>query len=189
LAVPPTVTTSPQSKRLQPGMAGEPLHIATWNVRGLCDGTRTAVVKNWTKSLGHPLHIMCLQEIKADHFRLTQALRTILPGYQTAIAPPEGTRGGVAILVHPDISIRQEGTLDFGQAAWAQLTAHGEDFGIVNIYAPSDSARSQALLWHLLSTQLPDDRWIMCGDFKMVENQADTTGTASRLQGREKDSW
>jgi exonuclease III len=132
---------------------------------------------------------MCLQEIKADNFCLKKALRTILPGYQAVTDPPEGTQGGVAILVHPDISIRQEGTLDFGQVAWAQLTAQGEDFGIVNIHAPSDSARARTLLWHILSTQLPDDCCIVCGDFNMVEDQADPTGTASRLQGCKKDIW
>jgi exonuclease III len=133
--------------------------------------------------------VLCLQEIKANDFRLQQALRTILPDYNTVVAPPEGTRGGTAIMVHPEFSIQGKGSLNFGQAAWVQLTAQGEDFGIVSIYASSESAWERNLLWHILTNQLAADRWILCGDFNMVETQEDTTGTASILHGREQDSW
>jgi exonuclease III len=170
-------------------MEGGRLHIASWNVRGLCDTTRTAVVKNWVKSLGHPLHVLCLQEIKANDCRLDRALRSILPNHNYVVAPPEGTRGGTALLVHKDISVQHKGTFDFGQAAWAQLTVKEEDFGIVSVYAPSDSSRERTVLWHILSNQLPADRWIICGDFNMVELPTDTTGTASTIHGREQDSW
>jgi exonuclease III len=98
-------------------MASGSIHVGTWNVRGLCDKNRIAIVKNWVRSLGHPVHVLCLQEIKANDFWLQQALCTILPGYHTAVAPPEGTRGGTAIMVHPDFSIRGQGSLNFGQAA------------------------------------------------------------------------
>jgi exonuclease III len=116
------------------------LHIASWNIRGLCDTTQTAVVKSWVKSLGHPLHVLCLQEIKASDYRLDRALRSILPNHIYVVAPPESTKGGTALLVHKDISIRHKGTFNYAQAAWVQLLAQGEDFGIVSVYAPSESS-------------------------------------------------
>jgi exonuclease III len=147
------------------------------------------VVKNWVKSLGHPLHALCLQEIKTNNYRLDRALRSILPDHIYVVAPPEGTKGGTALLVHKEISIRHKGTFAFDQAAWVQLSAQGEDFGIVSVYAPSESSQERTVLWHILSNQLPADRWVICGDFNMVESQNDTTGTASIIRGREQDSW
>jgi exonuclease III len=135
-------------------MADGALYIATWNVRGLCDKNRTAVVKNWVQILGHPIQVLCLQEIKAGDSLLQQTLRTILPEHHMVVAPPQDTRGGTAILVHLDLSICAKRTFNFGQAAWVQLTAQGEDFGIVSVYAPCNSARERAVLRHILTNQL-----------------------------------
>jgi hypothetical protein len=116
-------------------------------------------------------------------------LQSILPDHNHVVAPPEGTKGGTALLVHKDISICHKGTFNFGQAAWVQLSVQGEDFGIVSVYAPSESTRETTVLWHSLSNQLPADRWIICGNFNILESPTNTTGTASTIRGREQDSW
>lgn len=162
--------------------------VATWNIRGLCDPNRKLIVRQWIKSLTTPPHILCIQEIKGDGFRLDVALRAIFHDYQLVVARPEQGRGGTALLVHPHLKIRAKGILDFGQAAWAQFTHQFGDFGVISIYA-TNLPRECAMLWHILKNQLPIDNLIFTGDYNMVEHKEDSTGTSTQIKGSELDSW
>ncbi|CAM6099079.1 unnamed protein product [Calypogeia fissa] len=169
-------------------MASPDLHLATWNVRGLCSPNRKWMVKNWLQHLKYTIHILALQEIKADAFRLDIALRTILPDFQHLSSAPDEGRGGTALLIHPDFHIHNSGTISLGRAVWAQLEKDGQSFGVVNIYGP-DSARLRASLWHELKLVLPRDNWIFLGDFNMTEHPNDTTGSHNILKGWELEAW
>ncbi|OAE29935.1 hypothetical protein AXG93_773s1760 [Marchantia polymorpha subsp. ruderalis] len=55
------------------------------------------------------------------------------------------------------------------------------DVGFANIYAPNDSL-SRCLLWEALAQNLPQTcRWILLGDFNMVERRADKTCQSAAL--------
>lgn len=73
--------------------------IATWNIRGLCDLNRKHTIHNWLKALPKLPDILCLQEIKANHFRLDHALNFIFPDSNQIIAPSNDTCGGTALLL------------------------------------------------------------------------------------------
>ncbi|CAM6097639.1 unnamed protein product [Calypogeia fissa] len=97
-------------------MASLDFNIASWNVRGLCSPYRKWVVRNWFQNLKIPMSVVALQEIKADAFRLDIALRTILPDYQHLSSAPDQGKGGCALLIHPDFTIRNSGSLSLGKA-------------------------------------------------------------------------
>ncbi|CAM6124136.1 unnamed protein product [Calypogeia fissa] len=169
-------------------MAPPTFNIASWNVCGLCTPNRKWFIRNWLRQLPFPLSIVALQEIKADHFRLDVALRTILPDFQHISSAPNDGKGGTALLIHPDFTLRQSGIVDQGRAVWAQLEKDGVTFAVLNVYGPG-SPRGRALLWNELLTTLPRDNWIICGDFNMTEEPADTTGGSNLLRGWELEAW
>lgn len=131
---------------------------------------------------------MALQEIKADQFRLNLAFRSILPEYHPLSAEPDEGKGGTALLIHPALGIRSSGHLDRGRTVWAQLQLGEYLFGIVSIYAPNKS-RDRAVLWTDLKQQLPQDHWIVAGDFNMIKSNIDSMGHSSRLRGSEAEAW
>lgn len=117
--------------------------------------------------------ILDLQEVKADPFRLDVALRVILPNFTHLSSPPDGGRGGTAILISPRIRVLSSGWLDFGRAVWFQASLEKFRFGLICVYAPN-SPRERALLWEELKSVLPLDNWIMCEDFNMTEDRQDS---------------
>jgi hypothetical protein len=53
--------------------------------------------------------------------------------------------------------------------------------GFINVYAPNDSG-ARCELWTTLAIELPQaDRWILLGDFNMVENRQDKSNACGRL--------
>lgn len=79
------------------------------------------MVRNWISTLARPPDIVCLQETKADLFRLDLALNHIFSGTQQIIAPATNTRGGIAILISPSLVILSSGLYHDNQAAWVTL--------------------------------------------------------------------
>lgn len=68
-------------------------------------------VRSWLNSLPKAPDVLCLQEIKANHFRLEQSLNFIYPNSNQIIAPPISTCGGIALLLSPTLSIISSGTI------------------------------------------------------------------------------
>ncbi|CAM6124990.1 unnamed protein product [Calypogeia fissa] len=168
-------------------MAAATLNLASWNVRGLCSPNRKWMVHNWIRQMKIPLHVVALQEIKADAFKLDVTLRTILPDYHHLSSSLDQGKGATALLIHPDFTMRKSDSLSLGRAILPLLEKDGEAFGILNIYGP-DSSRLRALMWHELKLALSQDNWLICGDFNMTERPEDTTGGHNLLRGREQ-AW
>ncbi|KAG0558298.1 hypothetical protein KC19_10G017200, partial [Ceratodon purpureus] len=86
--------------------------------------------------------------------------------------------GGVITLVHPRWSTKlgASGSCLDNRAHWFILQGiPGGDVGFVNIYVPNDSP-TRCLLWETLARDLPpQSRWILLGDFNIVEHRADKT--------------
>ncbi|CAM6096789.1 unnamed protein product [Calypogeia fissa] len=141
-------------------MAPSELNLATWNVQGLYSPNgspnRKWIVRTWLKQVKISISILALQEIKANSFRLDEALCTILPNFQHLSFAPDNGKGGIALLIHLDLFIKTFVSLELGRAVWAQLEKDGEHFGVVSIYG-LDSARKRAQLWHELKLALPRD--------------------------------
>lgn len=56
-----------------------------------------------------------------------------------------------------------------GRATWGQFQLETMTISIVVVYAPSNSARTRAYLWHQLKGVLPDGQWVILGDFNMTK--------------------
>lgn len=68
------------------------------------------------------------------------------------------------------------GSVLVNRAQWVILRGiPGGDLGIINIYAPNDIVE-RCQLWETLIQELPTScRWILAGDFNMVETRQDKT--------------
>lgn len=164
------------------------INIVSWNVCGLCEPDRRYVVKHWIKEQRPLVDIVALRELKADQFRLDMALRTILPGFQHLTSAPEAGRDGTALLISPSLKVVASGSPDFGRAVWARIVSGETTFGIICIYAPN-SSNERALLWHEVTSSLPQDNWICCGDFNMTEQRLDSSGPSPLIRGKEAEFW
>lgn len=87
-------------------------------------------------------------------------------------------------LVHPRWarSVSAHGAILHNRAFWLIFQGlAGGDVGIVNIYAPTDSPY-RCIFWEAIPQELPQScRWVLVGDFNMVENRGDTTRQSGAL--------
>lgn len=79
-------------------------------------------------------------------------------------------KGGLALLYHPSLTLKNLGTLALGQTAWAQLEIGSSIISIAIIYASISSSRECTFLWHQLKALLQDGQWIFLGDFNMTKD-------------------
>ena len=102
-------------------------------------------------------------------------------------------RGGICSILHEKLAplVSGHGSILNNRAFWFRLKwLPGGDLGILNLYAPNDT-RERTLLWQELSDRLPSDcRWIVSGDFNMLESAQDKSTLCSKLMPhREKLVW
>lgn len=109
--------------------------------------------------------------------------------YQRVISKANIGRGGTTLLYHPSLKIINSGMLSLGRAAWAQFQLNTTTLSIAIVYAPSDSVRARAYLWHQLKGKLPDGQWVILGDFNMTENPINSSGPSLLLNVWQKESW
>jgi hypothetical protein len=97
---------------------------------------------------------------------------------------PGAGKGGILTLLHPKWkqNVTQSGSLMGNRAQWFILQGlPGGDIGFVNLYAPNDSP-ARCRLWECLMIELPNTcRWIVAGDFNMVECRQDKTNQCGRM--------
>lgn len=105
----------------------------------------------------------------------------------------EAGRGGVALGISMDLApfINQEGITRCGRAVWICLD-HPDwgRLGLLGVYGPNTSEERTAL-WGALVHILDDSyRWIMQGDFNMIDHPtAQWGGTGGVASGREGRAW
>lgn len=116
-------------------------------------------------------------------------MNTVAPDYFKIISKVDAGKYGVALLYHPSLTLISSGTLLHGRTAWAQLKSDTMTFSIAVIYAPSDSAWEQALLWHQLKGSLPDGHWFIFKDFKMIESPLNSSGPSPLISRRQREAW
>lgn len=83
------------------------------------------------------------------------------------------------------LTLIDSGTLSLGRAAWAQFQLDTMVLSIAIIYAPSDSSRAKAFLWHQLKGVLPNGQWIILEDYNIMESALDSFGPSPLLNGQQ----
>lgn len=151
------------------------LALLTYNVRGLAVGRRSHI-SNEVWSGAHWLRAPATEGI--------HALRN---------PEVEAGRGTVALDISLDPSpfISQEGISQCGRVVWICINhpIWGR-LGMVGVYGPN-SGEGQAALWkNLLHALDASYRWIMMGDYNMIDSQnSHWEGTGNNISGREGGAW
>ncbi|GBG67013.1 hypothetical protein CBR_g78791 [Chara braunii] len=145
------------------------VRIGSWNVQGLgdSDGTQKGRrLKSWI--FEQSVDIMLIQETKLSERKLGQ----LGDWWQGPLlwSPAQGSRGGVAILIHNRVEARViECDNDlWGRWSWVKLSIGKEDWVLASVYAPNDPlARIEFI--ELLPYKLPrSEHIIVGGDWNMV---------------------
>lgn len=106
---------------LLPPSSTRALQLVSWNVVGICDPRRKLLVKILLSLISHLVHVIMLQELKADDFQLITALDSIATGYHHIIAFPQEGQGGTTLLIHLDFTITNNGAFPHSTTAWASI--------------------------------------------------------------------
>lgn len=170
------------------------LNLLSLNVRGLNAPASISQTQHNIRSQ-QPLDIVLLQEHKLRGTSARHLEKRLWPkaaawcidatdGYNNATGDAGAGRGGVASFVAPRLAanVGQSGTIMDNRVHWFILKGiAGGDIGIANVYA-HNNVSDRCLLWERMILELPlVCRWIMAGDFNMVEARQDKTNPCGRL--------
>ncbi|GBG72292.1 hypothetical protein CBR_g11220 [Chara braunii] len=160
------------------------LKIATWNVRGMedtMDRGKRGRITSWVHD--QRVNVLLLQETKLSEEKLVE-LEKWWDGPQVW-APAQGTRGGVGILIHRDLSVKildSEADI-WGRWAWVRLEEGRMECAIMSVYAPTNP-KERARFFQNLIPRIPKvEKLIMAGDWNLSLDTA--LGHASSTTNRE----
>lgn len=157
-----------------------PLTILNWNVRGIGDLDKCAVVKDMVCDVKPDL--VCLQETKwnsCTKFRIKQVCPSRFTNFIALDAL--GTRGGI-ILAWSNI-FSSTCTFKNSFSVTAALCIRGFNFMITVVYGPQQDSEKLSFLNELRSIREGNDLpWILVGDFNLYREVSDTTGEIRNLE-------
>ncbi|KAL3684504.1 hypothetical protein R1sor_002526 [Riccia sorocarpa] len=119
---------------------------------------------------------------------LTRALRRVMPRSSAIVDYKENGDGDAVLLCHESLRIVERGVSGKGFAAWARIQTSVGVVGVISLHAPNDS-RKRKEVWTWMRDLVAYERWIVLGDFNMVESQEDSIGPSPVLKQDEKRSW
>lgn len=116
-----------------------------------------------------------------------------VPAYGHETDEPGAGSGGISTWIAPSIKhmVESSGQDRSGRALWVRLSGiPGGDVSILNVYAPN-SPSERRILWDELASILPRDcRWVLGGDWNVVEFPEDKSNSAGNiLAGAERVSF
>jgi exonuclease III len=171
------------------------LNLISYNVRGLNDQMALDTLHHYLHGIMPKIDILMLQEHK---LRNTQALQLgaklwrgatmwcldATVGYNNGPLDAGASKGGLATFLAPQRAnlVSNHGTVLQNRVHWFVLRGTlGGDTGFLNIYTPNDS-QEKCILWEPLILLLPTTcRWVVAGDFNMVETRSDKTNQCGKL--------
>lgn len=171
------------------------LTLLSQNVQGLNNPEALNRVRNYFLPLLPQLDILNLQEHKLRGDKTAALGRAIWPlasFYSLNASPayghdsdqPRAGSGGLCTWVALAIKhlVTSTGQSCSCRAHWLRFTGvPGGDISILNVYAPNSSSERQTL-WNELASVLPQDcRWILTGDWNVVERPSDKSTADSRI--------
>ncbi|KAG2577768.1 hypothetical protein PVAP13_6NG174203, partial [Panicum virgatum] len=149
--------------------------VVSWNVRGLGDPDKCAVVKD--ALVASTPSVICLQETKLSDLKCFKTHSFLPPHFTNSIqyVRAAGSRGGILTawdtnLFTLDSFISRRHTLTTALSA----AASDQRLTVTNVYAPADHHDSKNFLEDLLELQ-PQifGPWILTGDFNLIRCAAD----------------
>ncbi|CAM0881391.1 unnamed protein product [Alopecurus aequalis] len=151
------------------------LALVSWNVRGLGDEDKCAVVSD--NVLTARPSVLCLQETKLASVTPPPKLRSFLPPYlsEHAAVDASGSRGGVLTAWDPRVLALTTTTRNtYSISTSFQSTTSDTTFMITNVYAPSDHTFTDEFVAEMTSLlPLVSGPWIILGDFNLLRRPSD----------------
>jgi len=166
------------------------IQLISQNVRGLNDPLAIDNLRQYLHT--HPVDFLFIQEHKLRGAAVENMGRKIWkrattlfthtePGYNTDGS--HAGKGGVASFIAPQWKnhVSSSGTIFGGRVLWFILSKlSGGDLGFINLYALVES-HARKVLWETMTRELPNScRWILLGDFNMVEKRSDKSSSSGR---------
>lgn len=165
------------------------LQMLSFNARGLNDEAAVTNLQSYIRNSIPVPDIVAIQETKLQGGAASYVGGRIwrpatcfsldaTPGYGYDPTEPGAGCGGIMIFIHPRWArkIGASGLLLDNQGHWFVLQGlPGGDIGFVNLYAPNESPARCLLLESLARDLSRTCRWLVMGDFNMVEHRADKT--------------
>jgi exonuclease III len=165
------------------------MKIISWNVRGLGGFERRREVSQLVRE--KKPFILCIQESKLSSFDVS-VCKSIWGDLNVdfSFQSSRGASGGLVTLWDvKEVEVWSSFQLEHVLGIHGRFVKSGEEFFLLNIYAPCDISRQQTL-WHNISMRiasLSDVNVCVCGDFndvrcleerKSVGNSGSPTGSA-----------
>ncbi|KAL3689980.1 hypothetical protein R1sor_016289 [Riccia sorocarpa] len=123
-----------------------------------------------------------------DRTRLEASLRAIIPGATIHIDFTASGRGGAAIIVMPNFTVKDMGNLGTGHAAWTTIESVTGDINIMSVHAPNTN-EDRTIFWEQLYQIIQVGNWVLAGDFNMVKVGEDSKGKSALITGAEARVW
>lgn len=162
------------------------INILVWNVRGLNNPRRGAMVRSAVEDAGAAL--VCLVESKLNRVD-TDLVRSMMgPNFlHFSALPAVGTAGGILVAWRDDlIKAHQWRTGQFSMTIRVDR-AMAEPWFRTIVYGPTDDVLKPMFLQEIRDTRAlcPGD-WAIAGDFKLIVDSADTSNSLvnRRMMGR-----
>ncbi|KAL3683704.1 hypothetical protein R1sor_001726 [Riccia sorocarpa] len=158
------------------------VRVATWNLDGLKSPPRKYWLRTYLRQV-QP-HLLAVQELHVSLPTLRFIRRMAAPDYQGYYSLAVDRKGGVALYVHSQCTVKESFQDPQGRFVWVLFSFDGLDCGCVAVYSPH-SAADRRQLWLDLRQNLPHRRWIFLGDLNSTELPADSSGQSQLLKGAE----
>ncbi|KAL3687340.1 hypothetical protein R1sor_013649 [Riccia sorocarpa] len=129
--------------------------------------------------------IVALQELKVkDRVKLQAKLAAVAANTNVLVDYTVSGWGGASLLVPQKYTIMDQGASGTGNAVWTLVNKKIGPIKIISIHAPNTKAE-RTILWDRMQDIIGDERWIMAGDFNMVELYEDSKGKSALVSGAE----
>ncbi|KAL3696899.1 hypothetical protein R1sor_010975 [Riccia sorocarpa] len=170
-------------------MSDSQLHIVSWNTRGYGQIHRRRTIRKFLTGKHNRNAIILLQELKVrDKVKLETSLRAIRRDAYIEVDYTVSGRGGAAIIIPTTYKVRSSGTSGTGNAVWAEIETSNGPLHIMSIHAPN-SKEDMTTFWENLQNQIQGQRWILGGDYNMVELWDNSSGKSAIIAGSEARAW
>ncbi|KAL3695771.1 hypothetical protein R1sor_009847 [Riccia sorocarpa] len=164
------------------------LKVSSWNVRGLSAPHRVDIVSKWARFRQRGTKIIALQEMISEGPNLERALRRIMPDCHIVIDHNPNGIADFVLLIDRTLPILEQGCSGKGYAVWVKIRLAAGVIGIMGVHGPSHrSNRPEA--WEWAHEVVREGKWVIIGDFNMVERRTDTLGPSPLIRGEELRRW
>lgn len=145
-------------------------------------------IKKWTQCKKHANEVVCLQKLKISKEKARFQMDLInSKGTQIMDADLEGVVGA-AILIPKHYKVVAHGGKGDRTLAWARILTTVGELNISSVYAPNEPGRRKEL-WTWMTDNLTEAKWVVCGDWNMLELWDDSVGHNALLHGNEARAW